>query len=42
MVSFMIGIAVLTAAIGQQAGRLRLHRLHVAGDPLMARTRLTV
>jgi hypothetical protein len=33
---------VLTAAIGQQAGRLRLHRLHVAGDPLMARTRLTV
>jgi len=33
---------VLTAAIGQPAGRLRLHRLRVAGDPLTARTKLPV
>ena len=33
---------VLTAAIGQSAGRLRLHRLHVAGGRLPARAKLPV
>lgn len=33
---------LLTAAIGQSGGRLRLHRLHVAGPHSTARTRLTL
>ena len=33
---------LLTAAIGQQGGRLRLSRLHVTGDRLAVRTELTV